>query len=110
MLYAYTRPSEVSTSDAWIEWVFRLRRQDKRHALELVEGWNTTRIIVAGTLPWLLSCIIGIIWAVVSKDVQSAFTVASFILTSATIILALLAVISGIESSGRDRYHTYLGA
>ncbi|KIW02362.1 uncharacterized protein PV09_06184 [Verruconis gallopava] len=104
MLYAYTHPSQVKTDSAWIEWVFRLRRQEQRHALELVEGWNTTRIIVAGTIPWAVSCVFGIIWAVTTKDVQGAFTIASFILTSATIVLALLAVISGIESSGRSNF------
>jgi len=106
MLYAYTHPSKITTSTEWIEWVFRLRRGDRRHALELVEGWDTLRIIIAGTVPWLISCIIGIAYAIRTHDVQSAFTVAGFILTSATVLLALLAVISGIESSGRASFNS----
>jgi hypothetical protein len=84
MFYAYTHPAKISSESDWINWVFRLRRQDKRHALELVEGWNSTRIIVAVSIPSLISSVVGITWAVVLKDVQSAFAVASFILTLGT--------------------------
>jgi hypothetical protein len=107
MMYAYNHPSRLqlspsrnTQSDDWIKWVFRLRRRDRRHALEFVEGWNTTRIAVAGTVPWLSSCLLGVVWTVMGGDPQTAFTVASFLLTSSSVILALLAIISSIESSG----------
>ncbi|KAK4454268.1 hypothetical protein QBC34DRAFT_290524 [Podospora aff. communis PSN243] len=101
MMYAYRNPDRLfHASDDWIKWVFRLRRKEKRHALEFVEGWNTTRIAISGTVPWLASCLFGVIWTARGGDPQTAFTVASFILTSSSIILALLAIISSIESSG----------
>jgi len=122
MMYAYRNPDRLfHDSDDWIKWVFRLRRKHKRHALEFVEGWNTTRIAISGTAPWLTSCLVGIIWTAIGGDAQTAFTVASFILTSSSgeffmkqvsfskgfsadrnvpVILALLAIISSIESSG----------
>ena len=85
MMYAYRNPDRVSgTSSDWVQWMFRLRRKDKRHALEFVEGWNTTRIAIAGTVPWLSSCLVGIIWTAMGGDAQTAFTVASFILTSSS--------------------------
>jgi len=101
MMFAYLNPDKVESTDDWIQWVFRLRRREKRHAVEFVEGWNSTRIAIAGSIPWLSSCIVGIAWTAAGGNVQSAFTVASFILTSASIILALLAIVSSIESSGR---------
>ncbi|KAK1831853.1 hypothetical protein QBC39DRAFT_350311 [Podospora conica] len=109
MMYAYRHPNRLGrlssasshSTDDWIRWVFRLRRRDRRHALEFVEGWNTTRIAVSGTAPWLSSCLLGVVWTVMSGgDAQTAFTVASFLLTSSSVILALLAIISSIESSG----------
>ncbi|KAH7119796.1 hypothetical protein B0J11DRAFT_534647 [Dendryphion nanum] len=100
--YAYKHPKSITTDDDWIQWVFRLRRRNKRHALEFVEGWNSTRVIIAAAVPWMISCLVGIIWTAIGGDAQTAFTVAGFILTSGTVILALLAVISGIESSGRS--------
>jgi len=84
MFYAYEHPERITSQTDWIEWVFRLRRRDKRHALEFVEGWNSTRVIFAGMLPWLISCIVGVAWTATGRDAQTAFTVASFILTSGT--------------------------
>lgn len=115
VLYAYNHPSEFGSETDWIDWVqpyqkhrinlpltcrqvFRLREPDKRHALEFVEGWNGTRIAIVGTIPCVISTLIGVIWAARSGDAQTAFTVASFILTLCTVLLALLAVISGIDS------------
>ncbi|KAH6892194.1 hypothetical protein B0T10DRAFT_604969 [Thelonectria olida] len=102
MMYAYRNPGRVSTSTDWIEWVFRLRRADRRHAVEFVEGWDSTRIGIAGIIPWVSSCLVAIAWTAAGGDPQTTFTVASFILTSSSIILALLAIVSSIESSGNN--------
>ena len=68
--------------------MFRLQRSDRRHALAFVlafvEGWNTTRIAISGSVPWLASSLVGIIWTAAGGDAQTAFTVASFILTSSS--------------------------
>ena len=84
MIYAYRNPSRLPDNDDWIKWGFRLRRQDRRHAVEFVEGWNTTRIAIAGTIPWLSSCLVRVIWTATGSDAQTAFTVASFILRSSS--------------------------
>ncbi len=84
MYYAYKHPDSIKTETAWIDWVFRLRKKNKRHALEFVEGWNSSRVIIAALLPWLVSCLVGIIWTAMGGDAQTAFTVAGFILTSGT--------------------------
>lgn len=101
IMYAYNHPSRVKSDVAWIRWVFSLRQADKRHALEFVEGWNGTRIAVLGMIPLVFSTLVGLIWSIRSGDWQTAFTVAGFILTAGTLLLALLAVVSGIEASGR---------
>lgn len=72
------------TDHDWIDWVFRLRQRDRRHALEFVEGWNGTRIAIAGLTPLLISCILGVVWSWQTGDVQTAFTVAGFVLTAGT--------------------------
>ncbi|CAG5158431.1 uncharacterized protein ALTATR162_LOCUS5076 [Alternaria atra] len=101
VLYAYNHPSEFGPETDWVEWIFRLRQPDKRHALEFVEGWNRTRIAILGVIPCIASTLVGVIWSSRGGDVQTAFTVAAFILTLATVLLALLAVISGIDSKPR---------
>jgi hypothetical protein len=87
IFYAYNNPSKIEDDEyntPWIEWVYRLRRPDQRHALEFIETWDGTRIVIAGTLPWLFSTIVGVTWSIKGGDVQTAFTVAGFILTSGT--------------------------
>jgi hypothetical protein len=102
VLYAYNHPSKLSDTDhVWIDWVFKLRQADKRHALEFVEGWNGTRIAIAGTIPLVFSTVVGLAWSIRTGEWQTGFTVAGFILTAGTLLLALLAVVSGIEASGQ---------
>ena len=84
VLYAYNHPNEFGDETDWIDWVFRLRQPDKRHALEFVEGWNGTRIAFVGTVPCVLSTLLGVIWVARGGDAQTTFTVASFILTLCT--------------------------
>ena len=84
VFFAYNNPSKISTDHVWIDWVFRLRQPDKRHALEFVEGWSGTRIAIAGTLPLVFSTLVGVLWSVKTGEVQTAFTVAGFILTAGT--------------------------
>jgi len=82
IVYAYHRPNQISSETQWVKWVFRLREADKRHAIEFAEHWNDTRIAVAGAIPWVSSCMVGIIWTSRGGDAQTAFTVAGFILSS----------------------------
>ena len=92
IFYAYSNPSKIEDNQfktPWIEWVYKLRKPDHRHALEFVENWDGTRIAIAGILPWLFSMIIGVVWSAKGGDVQTAFTVAGFILTSGTRMLWL---------------------
>ncbi|KAH0555716.1 hypothetical protein GP486_006339, partial [Trichoglossum hirsutum] len=87
ILYAYNNPSTLSDSEdetPWINWVYGLRKPYRRHAIEFVEGWDQKRIAIAGTLPWLFSTIVGVVWSAKGGDVQTAFTVAGFLLTSGT--------------------------
>ncbi|ORY16486.1 hypothetical protein BCR34DRAFT_584424 [Clohesyomyces aquaticus] len=110
VLYAYNHPAEFGSETDWIEWVFRLRQPDKRHALEFVEGWNGSKIAFMGLIPCVASTLVGVIWTARGGDAQTAFTVAGFILTVTTecwandcSLAGALAVISGIESAS---HHT----
>ncbi|CAO2656555.1 Nn.00g053580.m01.CDS01 [Neocucurbitaria sp. VM-36] len=98
IFHAYKHPSSITTDEAWIDWVFRLRQQDRRHALEFVEGWSGFRIALIGSVPWIAATIMGIVWVSRGGDAQTAFTVAGFILTVGNSLLALLAIVSKIET------------
>lgn len=85
VLHEYRKPpSALKHQTDWIEWVFRLRQKDCRHALEFVEDWNSSRIAMMGSIPIVAATVIGIVWALHWGNVQSAFTVAGFVLTVGT--------------------------
>jgi hypothetical protein len=84
LLWYYYNPSKVPKNMAYIEWVFKLRGSGHRHAIQVVEGWSSLRIAIAGSMPVVISAIVGIAWSARTGDVVSAFTVALFILTAGT--------------------------
>lgn len=61
------------------------------------------RIAMAGSTPLIFSTVMGIAWSVRSGDVQTAFTVAGFILTAGTCKLPSDTLIVGFLSSLRGR-------
>ncbi len=50
--------------------------------LEIIEDWQAGRVAVLGCVPWVTSFLLGIIWSACDSDMQTAFTVASFVLTA----------------------------
>jgi hypothetical protein len=88
LLYIYhpeRLAAENTKEGAWIDWVFRLRKEVdgkvERHLLEFVECWDATRIVIASSIPLLGSTVLGLVWAIELGDAQTAFTVASFVLS-----------------------------
>ena len=84
VFHAYEHADSITTSTAWIDWVFRLRQGERRHALEFVEAWSGLRIALVGSVPWVSATVVGVAWVCIGGDVQTAFTVAAFILTVGT--------------------------
>ncbi|MBE3046809.1 hypothetical protein IMZ48_30630 [Candidatus Bathyarchaeota archaeon] len=70
----------------WVDWVFSLREEQEdgrihRHLVEFVEGWSPVRITLAASFPLVGSVVLGVVWSSMTGDAQTAFTVASFVLT-----------------------------
>ena len=69
VLYAYRQPSKIDTDHVWVDWMFRLRQPNRRHALEFVGEWNGTRIAVAGMTPLMFFTLVGAVWSARSGDI-----------------------------------------
>lgn len=80
MLHNYENPTQLKGKTEWVEWVFKLRRQNRRHALEFVEDWSGRRIAWMGFSQIVAATLVGVIWACRFGTVQDAFSVASFTL------------------------------
>ncbi|GAA88462.1 hypothetical protein AKAW_06576 [Aspergillus luchuensis IFO 4308] len=95
-------PEKLHSTDKWILWVYNLRQPDRRYALEFMESWSALKISIAVSILLVSSTALGVAWAVVKDDVQTAFTVASFVLAAGSLLLAALAIVNSIESSTSD--------
>lgn len=78
-------------SQAWAEWV-HINLNNKRScpfrsqlSLKLVLRWSQGRIATASLCPLLLSFAVGAWYAKVYNDVQTGFTVASYIVTAGAV-------------------------
>ncbi|KAH0558413.1 hypothetical protein GP486_004926 [Trichoglossum hirsutum] len=98
IMFAYSNPEKITSSTDWVIWAFKLKQEDKRFALDFVEGWQASRFIVLGLTPWTISFLMAIVWSARGGNLQTVFTVASFVLTAASSLLALLAIVSALES------------
>lgn len=80
ILFAYRYPEKLHSNGEWIQWIYNLRQPGRRYALEFIENWSALRILIAVSVLLASSIALGIVWAVVKDDAQTAFTVATFVL------------------------------
>ncbi|OQE17832.1 hypothetical protein PENSTE_c019G09469 [Penicillium steckii] len=102
ILFAYRHPEKLHSTDEWIQWIYKLRQPNQRYALEFIETWSTLRIMIAVSTLLLLSTSVGVIWSILKDDIQTAFTIASFVLAAGTVLLAALGIVNSIDSSTSD--------
>lgn len=85
MLWNFNQPSRVKkNSDRYVHWIFKLRQERKRHALEFVEGWSGWRVAFAGSIPGMISTAVAMTWALKGGELSTVFTVSGFILALST--------------------------
>ncbi|KAF8244409.1 hypothetical protein K440DRAFT_636165 [Wilcoxina mikolae CBS 423.85] len=64
VLSLFKDPSKVESKNEWINWVFKLKlgKTGRKHILVFEEGWDGTRVAIAGSLPFVGSFLVAIIW------------------------------------------------
>jgi hypothetical protein len=67
-------------SDTCNEWVYNTIIA-KNHSIELLLGWSAVRITIAVSFPVILSFAVGLWYMKKTGDVQTAWTLASYIVT-----------------------------
>lgn len=83
LMRAFLNPRTLRGKQDWITWVFQLKaKTDAKYALEFGSGWDGWRVLVAGAVPWIASCLTAVLWSVWGGDLQSGLAVASFILAA----------------------------
>ncbi|KDQ56470.1 hypothetical protein JAAARDRAFT_59331 [Jaapia argillacea MUCL 33604] len=68
----------------------QIMRSGPGHGIELVEGWDPTRLLILAAWPIALSLIFALLWSYLKSDVSGAFTVSSYMLSVYTTCLVLV--------------------
>lgn len=71
-------------------------------SLRLMARWSRYRLVLASTIPMILSLAIGFYYMTVSEDIQTAWTVSSYIITAGAFLIAVLAVLTTLQDGGND--------
>lgn len=64
--------------------------------------WSRNRLIIAATVPILLSLSIGFYYMYARDDAQTAWTIGSYLITAGAFIVALLAVLTSLQDGTTD--------
>ncbi|KAF2496035.1 hypothetical protein BU16DRAFT_560885 [Lophium mytilinum] len=88
--------------DRWAKWVHKsfnscsLDPGDGKLALQLVLRWSPLKITAYVSTPVILSLAIGIWYMKHTGDIQTAWTISSYIVTAAGVLIALLAAVTSL--------------
>jgi hypothetical protein len=102
LVHLFKNPSCITQSESDLFNQLAKRKQSLKISgrepgwgLYFEEGWHVRKIIILYSLVILFgSFLFGIIWAVLKKDIQSAFTIVGCWITAGTTSLALLTMAS----------------
>ncbi|KAI9794278.1 MAG: hypothetical protein M1833_000421 [Piccolia ochrophora] len=98
LMSAFENPSGIRPGTEWVAWVFAMKADPyNKEGLEFVEGWNGRKIAIIGASVLIGTTLMAGLWAGLGGDLQTVFTVASFLLALSTASIGLLAILSQID-------------
>ena len=93
-MHAYHHPDRIRPDHHWVDWFVALDEGDTRtNGLEFVEGIWADKLAAVAILATIAIVVVCIVWCVLGGDLQTVFTVMSFV----------LGLVTGRLSSGRAR-------
>ena len=91
-MHAYHHPDRIRPDHHWVDWFVALDEGDTRtNGLEFVEGIWADKLAAVAILATIAIVVVCIVWCVLGGDLQTVFTVMSFV----------LGLVTGKFSSGR---------
>ena len=91
-MHAYHHPDRIRPDHHWVDWFVALDEGDTRtNGLEFVEGIWAEKLAAVAVLATIAIVVVCIVWCVLGGDLQTVFTVMSFV----------LGLVTGKVSSGR---------
>lgn len=91
--HSYHHASQIRTQHEWVDWFVRFKSSpDKSYGLEFVEGLWAEKLAVFAILWTVAIIVVSAVWCALGGQLQTVFTVMSFVLGGVTALIALLAL------------------
>jgi len=79
---AYHHPEQLRPEHDWVDFFSEFDRSDQRqNGLEFVEGLWADKLAAVAVIATIAIIVVSIVWCVLGGDLQTVFTVMSFVLT-----------------------------
>ena len=80
-MHAFHHPDRIRPDHHWVDWFVALDEGDTRNnGLEFVEGIWAEKLVLVAILATIAIIVVCIVWCVLGGDLQTVFTVMSFVL------------------------------
>lgn len=81
-MHAYHHPEEIRPDHRWVDWFVEFDADDTRqNGLEFVEGLWADKLAAVAILATVAIIVVSIVWCVKGGELQTVFTVMSFVLS-----------------------------
>lgn len=84
-MHGYHHPDRVRRDHTWVDWFTQFKEENPKQTigLQFVEGLWAEKLVAIALLITVAIIIVSVVWVVKGGDLQTVFTVMSFVLTGA---------------------------
>lgn len=98
--HAYHHPEQIKTNHEWVDWFTEFDANDKAtNGLEFREGLYADKLALLAIACVIAIVVVSIVWCVKGGNLQTVFTVMSFVLTLIAAIIAFVALYYQVVST-----------
>ncbi|KAL6716105.1 hypothetical protein ACLMJK_005671 [Lecanora helva] len=100
-MHAVHHPDHIRPDHEWVDWFIQFKDDDrgKTVGLEFAEGLWAEKLAIIAIVITIAIIVVSIVWVVEGGDLQTVFTVMSFVLTGAAAEVALVALYFQVTQS-----------
>lgn len=100
-MHAYHHPERLHPEHEWVDFFVEFDRDDERqNGLEFIEGLWAEKLTAVAIIATVAIVVTSIVWCVLGGDLQTVFTVMSFVLTLIAAQIALAALYYQVSLPG----------
>lgn len=101
-MHCYHHPDRIRTNHEWVDWFVEFERNPERtYGLDFVEGIWAEKLGILAIAVNIAIIIVSTVWVIMGGNLQTVFTVMSFVITAVAADIALLALYYQVRSNSQ---------